>query len=207
VTLSAKGTRLNRRGLETREQFLRVAVRCLAVGGPESVSANLVAREAGATWGTVQHQFGDADGLWAAVLDHVSENRGPLGTTESSEGAGLAERVSTFVELLWAALSLPGSLAIYHLRMALPQRRDELEAGYPRTAAAIARWDSEWTAMCERAFEGLDVDRTKLSRVRSMLPGAIRGLHHEQRLSTYTDVDEGRRGLVEAVTAYLARES
>jgi AcrR family transcriptional regulator len=180
-------------------------VRCLADGGPESVSANLVAREAGATWGTVQHQFGDADGLWAAVLDHVSENRGPVASLGASDGIDLAARVDGMVELLWSALSLPGSLAIYHLRMALPRQREELEANYPLTAAAIARWDCEWTAMCERAFEGLDLDRTRLRRVRSMLPGAIRGLHHEQRLSTYTDVDEARRGLAEAITAYLAQ--
>ena len=50
AALSAKGTRLNRRGLETRRHLLDVAVQCLAAGGPEAVSANLVAKEAGATW-------------------------------------------------------------------------------------------------------------------------------------------------------------
>ena len=77
MTLSAKGTRLNRRGLETRRTLLKVAIRCLA-DGSEGVSANLIAREAGVTWGTVQHQFGDADGLWAAVLAHISERSDPL---------------------------------------------------------------------------------------------------------------------------------
>lgn len=202
TTLSAKGTRLNRKGLETRHHLLTTALRCLADGGPEAASANLVAREAGVTWGTVQHQFGDADGLWAAVLLHVAEAGippvGPL-----PEDAAVGERVEAVVAMLWRALDSPGSRAIHHLRMALPRGRAELEEGFPATAEAVARWDREWTAACEQAFAGLDVDRVRLDRVRSLLPGALRGLHDEQHLSSYVDVDEARRGLVDAVTAYL----
>ena len=101
-TLSAKGTRLNRRGLETRDVLLRTAIHCLAEGGPESVSANLVAREAGVTWGTVQHQFGDVDGLWAAVLGSVAERASTLHLTvegqESSDDLG--GRVDQVVQLI-----------------------------------------------------------------------------------------------------------
>lgn len=204
VTLSAKGTRLNRRGLETRDRLLRVALRCLATGGPDAVSANLIAREAGVTWGTVQHQFGDVDGLWAAVLQHVSDRRIPLLEDPADAPADLPDRVRTVLERMWSGLELPGSLAIYHLRQSLPRRQDELERDYPRTAAAIARWDAEWTAMCEEAFTGLDVDHDRLLRVRHLLPGAVRGIHDEQHLSTYTDAAEARRGLAEAITAYLS---
>ena len=40
-------------------------------------------------------------------------------------------------------------------------------------------------------------------RVRSLLPSAVRGLRAESRLTTFEDVHEGRRGLVDAVTLYL----
>src|SRR6187402_380922 len=79
VVVSAKGTRLNRRGLQTRLHMIDVAIRALASPREgEQVSANLVAREAGVTWGTVQHQFGDADGLWAAVLEHILAEWEPI---------------------------------------------------------------------------------------------------------------------------------
>jgi AcrR family transcriptional regulator len=203
MTLSAKGTRLNRRGLETRENLLRAALRALAEGGPEAASASSVAREVGATWGTVQHQFGDVDGLWAAVLEHVlagTEARTP----PLPDSPDLASRVDAILDLLWTAMDLPASRAIHHLRLALPQGRDELESAYPRTAAAIAHWDEAWTATVEQAFDGLEVDAVRLSRVRSLLPGAMRGLHSEQHLSTYTDPDEARAGLAGAITAYLS---
>lgn len=202
MTLSAKGTRLNKRGLETREHLLRTALRLLAAGGPDAASASSVAREAGATWGTVQHQFGDVDGLWAAVLEYVLTDRDAL-TPRMPESPDLAARVDAVLDLLWNAMDRPASRAIHHLRLALPQQRDELEAAYPRTAAVIAQWDEAWTETVERAFDGLDVDPVRLARVRSLLPGAMRGLHSEQFLSTYTDPAEARAGLAGAITAYL----
>ena len=67
--------RTNRRGNATRENMLRTAVKALATGDPAG-SANKIAREIGATWGAVKYQFGDNDGLWAAVL-HTPQNAGP----------------------------------------------------------------------------------------------------------------------------------
>lgn len=202
ATLSAKGTRLNRRGLETRDMVLKVAVRCLAEGGPESVSANLVARQAGVTWGTVQHQFGDVDGLWAAVLEHVSRRGSSL--MPVSEDGRLGGRVHEIVSLMWNAYEKPAVKAIVNLRVALPRERGALESEFPRTAAALVDWDAKWEAAVREAFSGFDVDPVKLQRVRSMLPGAVRGLHTEQYLSSYADMEDAREGLADAITAYLS---
>jgi len=203
--LSAKGTRLNKRGLETRQSLLSVALRCLATGGPDAVSASLIAREAGVTWGTVQHQFGDVDGLWAALLEDVLGD-GAATALPVSGSADLATRVEAVVTSLWAAMEVPSFRAIHNLRQALPRTRDELEATYPLTAAAIVRWDESWRSTMEQAFAGLAVDPVRLERVRSLLPGALRGLHSEQYLSSYTDLAEARRGLTEAITSYLEKD-
>jgi AcrR family transcriptional regulator len=203
TTVSAKGTKLNRRGLETRQTVLRVAVRCLAAGGPDAVSANHVAKAAGVTWGTVQHQFGDSDGLWAAVLESISE-RGTSLLPVPSEVTTLAARMELVVDMIWNALEKPSLRAMYTLRQALPREWPDLEAEYPRTAAALVDWDRRWERACREAFDGLDVDPGKLRRVRNLLPGAVRGLYEEQYLSSFADIDDARRGLAEALTAYLA---
>ncbi|WP_244930865.1 TetR/AcrR family transcriptional regulator [Nocardioides sp. W7] len=206
TAISAKGTRLNRRGLQTRRHLLRVALHCLAEGGPESVSANLVARQAGVTWGTVQHQFGDVDGLWAAVLEYVAVEGGPM-LADMPDQTDLAERVDAVVEMLWNNLDLPVSRALHQLRMALPQERSELETAFPRTAKAIAAWERNWADTVEHAFADLDVDRVRLARVRAMLPAAMRGLRVEHAMSTYLDIDAARIGLRDAITAYLSSDS
>lgn len=201
MAMSAKGTRLNRRGRETRTHLLDVAVRCLAEGGPEAASANAVAKQAGATWGVVQHQFGDADGLWAAVLEHIAEQFEPMAPTEP--GQDVASQVASIVARLWAAVDLPQSHAIRNLRLALPREIGDLEQSHPNTAVALGHWQQQWTAMCERAFAGLPVDEARLRRVVALLPGAILGLRDEQHLVGYVDIHEARQGLSEAVTAYL----
>ena len=105
--------------------------------------------------------------------------------------------------MLWEAIDLPETHAINNLRMALPRDARDLEKSYPKTAAAIASWAAQWTASCKQAFDGLPVDQDRLRRVVALLPGSMMGLRTEQHLVTYVDIDEARRGLTEAVTAYL----
>lgn len=70
--------RSNRRGRATRENMLDAALCALASGDVGAASANKIAKEVGATWGAVKYQFGDVDGLWAAVLRRTAERRGTL---------------------------------------------------------------------------------------------------------------------------------
>jgi AcrR family transcriptional regulator len=203
VTLSAKGTRLNRRGLETRAHILDVAIGLLAAGGHEVVSANLIARAAGVTWGTIQHQFGDTDGVWAAVLDHAAERADAGLRAVTATDLSIEQRVRSIVDAMWDAHDEPTVLAVHRLRATLPHDPDVLAAQLPATEAALRRWEAAWNGSWEDLFRGLVRSPVKLRRVRSLLPGAVRGLRADSRLTTFEDVDEGRRGLVDAVTLYL----
>ena len=78
------GRRPNRRGHATREAMLDAALRSLATGDPGAASANRIAKEIGATWGAVKYQFGDIDGLWAAVLRRTAERRGDAAVAHRS---------------------------------------------------------------------------------------------------------------------------
>ncbi len=200
------GRRSNRRGLATRESMLDTALRCLATGDPAAVSGNRIAKEIGATWGTVKYQFGDIDGLWAAVLGYIAERRGdmPVGAPSS---ASLRERVATIVDTLYDGLTTGDSRAIENLRAALPRDREEFERLYPRTAAEFASWGRAWLETCRRGFAGLDVDPDRVAEVAAFIPGAMRGIVSERQLGTYTDLDLARRGLTNAIVAYLRPEA
>src|SRR4051812_10789890 len=103
--MTASATRSpNQRGIETRKHVLQVAVQVLASGDPNSVSANHVAKVAGVSWGTVQYHFGDADGTWAAVIDHSRETTdrvlpASLSAVSLTEGP-TATRVEAIVEAI-----------------------------------------------------------------------------------------------------------
>lgn len=203
--MSQPGTtarRPNRRGHATRENMLEAALRALATGDPGSVSANRIARDIGATWGAVKYQFGDVDGFWAAVLHRTAERRGDVPAL-TDPTAALHERVSTIIDLLYDGLTARDSKAIENLRMALPREKSELERLYPLTAAELSSWGQGWIESCQRAFAAIDVDPERIREVATFIPGAMRGIVSERQLGGMYDLDLARRGLTNAIVAYL----
>ncbi|BBZ76257.1 transcriptional regulator [Mycolicibacterium anyangense] len=194
--------RPNRRGSATRENLLEAALTALASGDPSAVSANRIAKEIGATWGTVQYQFGDTDGFWAAVLRHTADRRANI-FTPPDRPASLRERVSRIIDTLYAGLTNRDSRAIENLRAVLPSANTELERLYPQTAAELISWRQSWLETCQKAFADLHVDPQRVREVATLIPGAMRGIASEKQLGTYADLDEARRALTNAIVAYL----
>ncbi|WP_231737611.1 TetR family transcriptional regulator [Mycobacterium sp. IS-1742] len=193
--------------------MLDAALRTLATGDATAASANRIAKDAGATWGAVKYQFGDIDGLWAAVLERTAERRGQLAPalfakalisrSRTTPEAPLRERVAAIIDVLFDGLSAPDSRAIETLRAALPRDGAELERLYPRTAAELQSWGQSWIEACQTAFADVDVDRERVREVASFIPGAMRGLVSERQLGSYYDLDLARRGLTNAIVTYL----
>ncbi|WP_433684914.1 TetR/AcrR family transcriptional regulator [Nocardia sp. CA-119907] len=196
------GRRSNKRGIATRESMLEAALVALATGDPGAASGNRIAKEIGATWGVVKYQFGDIDGLWAAVLHRTAERRGDL-PVRVDPTASLRERVAGIIELMYTGLTSTDSRAIETLRAALPRDHAELERLYPRTAAELASWQPLWHDACQKAFADLDIDPARVREMAALIPGAMRGLVSEKQLGTYSDLAEARRGLINAIVAYL----
>lgn len=194
--------RSNRRGRATRESMLDAALRCLASGDVRSASGNRIAKEIGATWGAVKYQFDDIDGLWAAVLRRTAERRGEL-PVQPDHHAPLHQRVAAIIDLLYDGLTAPDSRAIETLRRALPRDNAELERLYPKTAAELAQWGRSWLVACQKAFGDVDVDPQRVREVAAFVPGAMRGISSERQLGTYSDLELARRGLTNAIVAYL----
>ena len=197
--------RTNRRGNATRENMLDAALKALATGDPAAVSANRIAKLIGATWGAVKYQFGDADGLWAAVLHRTAERRADV-FIPADKTAPLHKRVAKIIDTLYDGLTATDSRAIENLRDALPRDPAELERLYPRTAAELQSWGQGWLATCQSAFADLNVDPDRVREVATFIPGAMRGITSERQLGSYSDLDLARQGLTNAIVAYLGTE-
>jgi AcrR family transcriptional regulator len=194
--------RTNKRGQATRDAMLDAALRALATGDSGAASANRIAKDAGATWGAIKYQFGDIDGLWAAVLRRTAERRGLLPSV-ATPAAPLRERVAAIIDLLFDGLSAPDSRAIETLRAALPRDGAELERLYPQTAAELQSWGRSWIESCQTAFADVDVEPERVREVASFIPGAMRGLVSERQLGSFYDLDLARRGMTNAIVNYL----
>src|SRR3954453_12064309 len=96
--------RTNRRGNATSQNMLDAALKALATGDPGAVSANRIAKQIGATWGAVKYQFGDADGLWAAVLQRTAERRADV-FVSAKPTSPLRQRVANIIDILYDGLT------------------------------------------------------------------------------------------------------
>ena len=173
--------RTNRRGDATRKNMLDAALQGAGDRRPRSRSANRIAKEIGATWGAVKYQFGDADGLWAAVLHRTAERRADV-FTPANPTAPLRQRVAGIIDTLYDGLTGTDSRAIENLRAALPRDPAELERLYPRTAAELQSWGRGWLATCQNAFAGLNIDPGSRERGRHVDPR--RDARHHVRAPT-----------------------
>ena len=197
------GRRPNRRGESSRKHVLDVALRQLASGGPDAVSVKMIAKEAHVTWGTVQYQFGDADGFWAATILHILDTAGPHIWARPSAGS-VDERVAEVIDLLWKAFDSPYNAAVSTLRGALAKNHVELERSYPRTAKALDALDDNWLKQFGEFFDGIAVDPRPARQVSALLPAALRGLHAERTFGSRVDIDDALAGLRQAITLYMA---
>lgn len=182
--------------------MIKAAITSLATGDPAAVSGNRIARDIGATWGVVKYQFGDIDGLWAAVLRYTADKRGDLPANLRPDGT-LHERVAALVDTMAVGLRTPESLAIETLRAALPREQAELERDFPLTAAELASWKPNWDHACQRTFADLGVDPVKVRQVAALIPAAMRGITSERTLGTYGNLEDALAGLTGSIVAYL----
>jgi AcrR family transcriptional regulator len=197
------GRRPNRRGESSRRHVLDVALRLLATGGPDAVSVKLIAKEAHVTWGTVQYQFGDADGFWAATILRILDTAGPRVWARPSAGS-VEERVAEIIDLLWKAYDSPYNVAVSNLRATLAKNRAELERSYPRTAQALDAIEDNWLKQFREFFDGITVDPRHARQVSALLPAALRGLYTERSFGSRLDIEDALAGLREAITIYMS---
>lgn len=193
--------RPNKRGIAAREKLLATALQVLATGRPESASVNLIAKQAGLSWGSVQNLFGDADGFWANVVDSVVDAGSVLWVEPTTSSA--AERLAEVAELYASVLVSPYGIAVETVRGALPRQVDDLVDTHPKTAQALHALDERSAAALVTYFDGLGLDDDRVRDVCAVLASGLRGLRTDALVGAPTDVDRARRTLVAALSAHL----
>jgi AcrR family transcriptional regulator len=103
----------------TRARVLDAAVSCILDVGYYQASSNAIARAAGVTWGTIQHQFGTREALLLEVLDERFGRLDAHLATATVEGANLEERLGSVLELLEEHYGRPEHLVFVQILLDL----------------------------------------------------------------------------------------
>jgi AcrR family transcriptional regulator len=152
------------RTAETRARIVTATVACIAELGFQRATAQEITRRAGVTWGAVQHQFGDKDGILLAVLDDSFQRFEAHLADVPLERTSLAERASLFVERAWRHFSSREYASTFEILL------DHLRREAPR-AARQPSWQ-------ERMFESFDRVWRRLFHDAAISRGRHRLLQH-----------------------------
>ncbi|HVK95296.1 MAG TPA: TetR/AcrR family transcriptional regulator [Noviherbaspirillum sp.] len=144
---------LTRRGQQRREELIMAALHIIVREGTGAVSLRTVAKEAGASHGSVAYYFGTRDALMAAVLDYVFGQ--------------LAASFERIVPALEAAADSPERFAAVLVRYHMEQVVSHPEVGLAIQELNIAgirdmalrpilhKWGKVHAALCRKAFLAL----------------------------------------------------
>ncbi|MCU1484765.1 MAG: regulatory protein TetR [Actinomycetia bacterium] len=139
-------------GEQTWRRVLDAAVGCILEVGYYQTSSNEIARRAGVTWGTIQHQFGTREGLllevlndrWAALDRRMAEAEVPDGTLE--------ERLASVLDVLASHYEQPEHLV--QLQIILDLTRNPNTSSETRQAIAVhgAELSRAWQPLFDQAL-------------------------------------------------------
>jgi AcrR family transcriptional regulator len=150
VTVPAR--RRRRDGELTRRRVVDAAVETILDLGYYQTSSNEIARRAGVTWGSLQHQFGTREGLLLEVLNDAFIDLEHAVSTADVSGASLEERLKLVLRVLEDHYGKPPHLA--HLQILLdltqnPNTSDETRAAVLAHGRELSR---AWRPLFEQAL-------------------------------------------------------
>jgi AcrR family transcriptional regulator len=146
--LPAEARRLRSDGAVTRARVLDAVVECILENGYYEASSNAIARQAGVTWGAIQHQFGSRQTLLLALLE--DRWRRLTDRIEATEVAGdtLEERLACVMAALETHYGDPEHLVLMQIMLDLIQSPATSEA----TKRAVAEHGRELTRVWQPLF-------------------------------------------------------
>jgi AcrR family transcriptional regulator len=138
---------------------LDAVIESIVEKGYYQTSSNEIARRAGVTWGTIQHQFGTREQLLLSVVERRWHDLEDAVATARVEGETLEARLHSVLEVLARHYGRPSHLA--HLQIALDLTHD------PNVSAAASRavrrhgseLEKSWRPLFEQALGEASTDQ------------------------------------------------
>jgi AcrR family transcriptional regulator len=162
-------------GEVTRARVLKAAVDSILEKGYYQTSSNEIARRAGVTWGTLQHQFGTREAL---LLEVATERWGSLQervATARVEGDTLEARLHSVLAVLASHYGEPDQLAHLQILMDLSHSPDTSETTRQAIAVHGAGLVQAWQPLFVQALGEAAVDDELVRYAFTTLRGYLTG--------------------------------
>lgn len=162
-------------GLVTRSRVLGAAVASILEKGYYRTSSNEIARRAGVTWGTLQHQFGSRELLLLEVLNERWHELQQAVAIADVRGDTLEARLDQVLDVLAAHYGQPAQLAALQIVLDLSRDPDASSATKEAVAAHGERLTRAWQPLFKQALGDASSDTTLVRFAFVTLRGYLTG--------------------------------
>lgn len=118
---AVEGRRFRSDGAATRARIFEAVVECIVENGYYEASSNAIARQAGVTWGAIQHQFGTRQALLLALLEDRWHRLTERIAAAEVSGETLEERLECVMAALESHYGSPDHLVVTQIMLDLIQ--------------------------------------------------------------------------------------
>jgi AcrR family transcriptional regulator len=186
---------------------LDATIQCILELGYYQASSNAIARRAGVTWGTIQHQFGSREALLLEVLSEGWRQLQDDLREATVTGATLEERLLSVLELLARWYGTPEYLA--HLQIFLDLSRDPATSEATRDAVIThgRKLTRAWRPVFAQAMGEAGRDRELVEYAFLTLRGFLSADTLSSQYTTAARDQRFRRLLVRGVAAAIAERA
>ncbi len=159
----------------TREKVIRATINCIYREGFHAAHTNRITAEAGVSWGVLQYNFGDKDGLLQAVLDHIFEEFLLTLANTRLDGVDIRERLTQLSDSIWQLLSRKE----YRVSVAILRNAGKDKSSKINGQRLVKLWAAEASELWDALLKD-DVANSPMSETaRHLLFAGLRGLADE----------------------------
>jgi AcrR family transcriptional regulator len=191
----------------TRRKVLDAAVESILANGYYRTSSNQIARAAGVTWGTLQHQFGTREALMLEVLNDEWDRMQEAISSAHANGDTLEERLEATMAILGEHYGSSTYLALLEILLDLSQDPDTSTKTRKAALAHGRRLSRAWQPLFAEALGQAATNEELVRYAFNALRGYLIGESISCRLTKGgADTDE-RRLVVHGVAAAIRAEA
>lgn len=169
---SPKPSPSTKRGTATYQKVINAGIEYIARQGFHQASTNKIAKAAGVTWGTLQHQFGDKARLLEAILEACFDQQMQQLEQSTNTDQPLEQRIDAIIEALWRNQQTASSRSMQEILLGV-QDDTELSARFNPTLQKLRNLhNQQW----QDFFADISISDEKMEAIKQLVFATLRGL-------------------------------
>lgn len=188
-----------KRGADTYQKVINAGISAIANDGFHHSSTNKIAKLAGVTWGTLQHQFGDKARLLEAILEFCINDLINQLNNSINANTPIEDRVDQLIEAIWHNQQTESNRAMQEILIGV-QTDPELRQRFNPTMQKLRDlYNAQW----QQLFSDFAMEESESDAIKQLTYSTLRGLASDLPLRSTDTAIHGAKAILKQTLTQL----